>query len=106
MFLLTSSTERLHHRWPVLFPPQRDRRPQGPVRVRHLLQHHQRRPPAAAEALPDLQAHVPRQLSVQVVQDQQCQHVPALQERFQLQLGGLKFLNRDAIYCRVVCGKL
>jgi len=65
-------TERLHLRRRVVFPPQRHGRAQGPVRVRHLLQHHQRRPPAAAEALPDVQAHVPRQLSVQVVQDEQC----------------------------------
>jgi hypothetical protein len=65
-------TERLHLRRRVVFPPQRHGCAQGPVRVRDLLQYYQRRPPAAAEALPDVQAHVPRQLSVQVVQDEQC----------------------------------
>lgn len=77
---LTLATERQHHGRPPRVPPQRDRRAQGTDRVRDLLQHRVERQEDAGQALPDVQAPVPQQLSVQVVREQQSEHVSAVSE--------------------------
>jgi hypothetical protein len=66
--------------------------------MRHLLLDHQWRQTTADQTLPDLQEPLPLKLSVQMVQDQQREHVSAMSKSIQLQLTG-----QHSLYWYIAC---